>query len=379
MGKIDIGITANNAGFKKAADETIDYMHRMSSEAKASGSEVSGMFKEVVKQTAAFAGLSLGAAGLKTFATSIVNVRKEMQSLHTSFSVLLGDQAKADAMFGELKEMAATTPLMLKDYASAAQTMLGFNIEAEKVIPMLKAIGDISMGDAQRFQSLSLAFSQMSATGKLMGQDLLQMINAGFNPLTEISRKTGKSIAELKEEMSAGAISAEMVADAFMSATQKGGMFYGMQEKQGKDLKGQFNALQGAIDDMFNALGEKGEGAISAAVGGITELVRNYEKVGQALEALIITYGSYKAALLIVRAVEMSNAVGIGMTVKSLWASVAATKAATAAQAAFNAVAKANPYVLIITAVLAAATAVVAFAGSTDEAAKAQERLNKAQ
>ena len=379
MGKIDIGITANNAGFKKAADETIDYMHRMSSEAKASGSEVSGMFKEVVKQTAAFAGLSLGAAGLKTFATSIVNVRKEMQSLHTSFSVLLGDQAKADAMFGELKEMAATTPLMLKDYASAAQTMLGFNIEAEKVIPTLKAIGDISMGDSQRFQSLSLAFSQMSATGKLMGQDLLQMINAGFNPLTEISRKTGKSIAELKEEMSAGAISAEMVADAFMSATQKGGMFYGMQEKQGKDLKGQFNALQGAIDDMFNALGEKGEGAISAAVGGITELVRNYEKVGQALEALIITYGSYKAALLIVRAVEMSNAVGIGMTVKSLWASVAATKAATAAQAAFNAVAKANPYVLIITAVLAAATAVVAFAGSTDEAAKAQERLNKAQ
>lgn len=379
MGKIDIGITANNAGFKKAADETIDYMHRMSSEAKASGSEVSGMFKEVVKQTAAFAGLSLGAAGLKTFATSIVNVRKEMQSLHTSFSVLLGDQAKADAMFGELKDFAVSTPLMLKDLAAGAQTMLGFNIEAEKVIPMLKAIGDISMGDAQRFQSLSLAFSQMSATGKLMGQDLLQMINAGFNPLTEISRKTGKGISELKEEMSAGAISAEMVADAFMSATQKGGKFYGMLEKQGKTLKGQFNALQGAIDDMFNALGEKGEGVISASVVGITELVKNYEKVGQVLEALIITYGSYKAALLIVRAVEMSNAVGIGMTVKSLWASVAATKAATAAQAAFNAVAKANPYVLIITAVLAAATAVVAFAGSADEAAKAQKRLNKAQ
>ena len=379
MGKIDIGITANNAGFKRAADETIDYMHRMSSEAKASGSEVSGMFKEVVKQTAAFAGLSLGAAGLKTFATSIVNVRKEMQSLHTSFSVLLGDQAKADAMFGELKDFAVSTPLMLKDLAAGAQTMLGFNIEAEKVIPMLKAIGDISMGDAQRFQSLSLAFSQMSATGKLMGQDLLQMINAGFNPLTEISRKTGKGISELKEEMSAGAISAEMVADAFMSATQEGGKFYGMLEKQGKTLKGQFNALQGAIDDMFNALGEKGEGAISATVGGITELVRNYEKVGQVLEALIITYGSYKAALLIVRAVEMSNAVGIGMTAKSLWASVAATKAATAAQAAFNAVAKANPYVLIVTAVLAAATAVVAFAGSADEAAKAQKRLNKAQ
>ena len=81
---------------------------------------------------------------------------------------------------------------MLNDLAGGAQTMLAFNIEAEKVIPILKQIGDISMGDRDRFNSLVLAFSQMSATGKLMGQDLLQMINAGFNPLAIISEKTGK-------------------------------------------------------------------------------------------------------------------------------------------------------------------------------------------
>ena len=104
-------------------------------------------------------------------------------------------------MFKDIREFAVNTPMMLKDLASGAQTMLAFNIEAEKVMPMLRAIGDISMGDAQKFNSLTLAFSQMSATGKLMGQDLLQMINAGFNPLSVISEKTGKSIGELKEEM----------------------------------------------------------------------------------------------------------------------------------------------------------------------------------
>lgn len=334
--------------------------------------------KDMIAQTAAFAGLSLGAAGLKEFVGQIIDVRKEMQGYNISLTTLLGNQDKANAMFNELKEFAVTTPLMFKDLASGAQTMLGFNIEAEKVVPTLKAIGDISMGDAQKFQSLTLAFSQMSATGKLMGQDLLQMINTGFNPLAEIAVMTGKSMSELKDEMSAGAISAEMVAEAFEHAVGPEGKFFGMLEKQGKGLAGQINTLKGAIDDMFNSLGEQSEGIIIGSVNALTSLVKNYEKVGQALEALIIAYGSYKTALILVQTVEMSNAVGIGMTVKSLWASVTATKAATLAQTAFNAVAKANPYVLIVTAVIAAATAIFTFAKRTDEAAEAQKRLNRA-
>lgn len=86
----------------------------------------------------------------------------------------------------------------------AEKMMLGFNIQAEDTIKYLKAISDISMGESNKFNSLTLAFSQMSAAGKLMGQDLNQMINAGFNPLQTISEKTGKSIATLKDEMSKG-------------------------------------------------------------------------------------------------------------------------------------------------------------------------------
>lgn len=98
-------------------------------------------------------------------------------------------------------------------------------------MPNIKALGDIAMGDRNKLNSLTLAFSQMTASGRLMGQDLLQMINAGFNPLSEISRKTGKSIGVLKEEMEKGKISAEMVTQAFYSATQAGGQFHGMTER----------------------------------------------------------------------------------------------------------------------------------------------------
>lgn len=374
---IEFHFNGNNQGFKRAADDTVKSLQQMSKEANNTQTQVNGMFKDMAKQAAAFAGLSLGAAGMKAFASSIVSVRKEMQSLSTSFKVLLGDEDKASAMFGELKQFAATTPLMLKDLAAGAQTMLGFNIEAEKVVPTLKAIGDISMGDAQRFQSLTLAFSQMSATGKLMGQDLLQMINAGFNPLMEMSKKTGKSISTLKDEMSHGAVSAEMVADAFMSATQEGGKFYGMLEKQGATLKGQINQLQGALDDMFNSLGEQSEGAISAAIGGVTTLVQNYEKVGKILATLIATYGTYKAATVAVSAIEMANAVGIGITTKAMWESVIATKAGTVAQLAFNAAVSANPYVLLASALVTVAGLFWSFADGSDAAADAHKRLNE--
>jgi len=307
MAGIKIPISIDNANFTAAAQQAQNAVKSVSGEVRGLEKDTQNAtdsMKEMIKQAAAFGGLSIGLAGAKEFISNIVDVRREMQGYQTSLEVLLKDQGKANAMFNELKDFAVTTPLMFKDLAAGAQTMLGFNIEAEKVVPTLKAIGDISMGDAGRFQSLTLAFSQMSATGKLMGQDLLQMINAGFNPLMEISRKTGKSISELKDEMSAGSISATMVADAFMSATQEGGQFYGMLEKQGQTLAGKLNTLNGAIDDMFNNLGEKSEGVINAAVEGATDLIKNYEKVGQAVMDLTVAYGSYKAAIATVSAIQ---------------------------------------------------------------------------
>ena len=310
------------------------------------------------------------------FVKTMIDVRQEVENLSISFETLLGSKDKATQFFGELREYAVNTPLMLNDLAGGAQTMLGFNIEAEKVIPTLKQIGDISMGDRDRFNSLVLAFSQMSATGKLMGQDLLQMINAGFNPLATMSEKTGKSIGQLKDEMSAGAISSEMVAQAFADATAEGGKFHGMLDKQSKGLKGQISNLEGAIDDMFNAMGEKTEGILTGSVEVASELVKNYEAVGKALMSLVAVYGSYKTAVIATLAVQkaasfIENIRLVGMFRKELGL-------ATAAQQAFNITANANPYVLLATVILSAAAALAIYSKScsaaADEAQRAADR-----
>lgn len=310
------------------------------------------------------------------FVKTMIDVRQEVENLIISFETLLGSKDKATQFFSELSEYAVNTPLMLNDLAGGAQTMLAFNIEAEKVIPTLKQIGDISMGDRDRFNSLVLAFSQMSATGKLMGQDLLQMINAGFNPLATISEKTGKSIGQLKDEMSAGAISSEMVAQAFADATAEGGKFHGMLDKQSKGLKGQISNLEGAIDNMFNAMGEKSEGILTGSVEVASELVKNYEAVGKALLSLVAVYGSYKTALIATLAVQKAASFVENIRLVAMFRKELGL--ATAAQQAFNITANANPYVLLATVILSAAAALAIYSkncsAAADEAQRAADR-----
>lgn len=119
----------------------------------------------------------MGGMGLKELASRIISVRAEFESMETSLKVLLGgNEEKLNNIMGQIKEYALASPLNTKDMVGAVQMMTSFGIEAEKSIDFLKAIGDISMGDTGKFNSLALAFSQMSSAGKLMGQDLLKCV-----------------------------------------------------------------------------------------------------------------------------------------------------------------------------------------------------------
>jgi len=336
------------------------------------GDEGSVSFGKMAKYAAGFFTLQKA----KEFGQKMFDVRKEMESLQVSFETLAGADV-GKQLYEDIKQFTLNTPMMMGDFAKGAQTLLGFNIEAQKVMPILKQIGDISMGDSQKFNSLTLAFAQMSSTGKLMGQDLLQMINAGFNPLVVISEKTGKSVAELKDEMSKGAISVEMVEEAFRSATEEGGKFHGMLEQQSKTLGGAYSNLLGAIDEMFNEIGEKSEGIMAGAIDTATLLARNYEMVGKVIIGLVATYGTYKAAVMTVTAVERIQALSRLAHIKQMTLLQLATDILTRKTALLNATMLANPYVLAATAIGALVSAMVIGIKHTDVLADGQKKLNE--
>lgn len=311
----------------------------------------------------------LGGYSIKEFLSSMIRVRGEFQSMQTAIETMVGKDM-AGQLIPQIKELSKISPLTMSDMIGAEKMMLGFNIQAEDTIKYLKAISDISMGESSKFNSLTLAFSQMSAAGKLMGQDLNQMINAGFNPLQIISEKTGKSIATLKDEMSKGAVSAEMVQQAFIDATSAGGKFYNMSENASKTINGQLSMMQDALDSVFNELGTKSESVIMDGIQMTTSLIQNYETVGRILAGLVVTYGTYRTAVMLVTAAESKHTlVEIGLTNARLLA--------RKAQLALNAAMLTNPYVLLATAVVGLGVAMWALSDSTTSAERALDSYNK--
>lgn len=312
----------------------------------------------------------LGGYGIKELVSQIVRVRGEFQSMQTAIETMVGKDM-ADSLMSQLKEMAKISPLTLTDMVDAEKMMLGFNIQAEDTVRYLQALSDISMGDSVKFKSLTLAFSQMSAAGKLMGQDLNQMINAGFNPLQIIAEKTGKSISTLKDEMSKGAVSAEMVQQAFIDATSAGGKFYQMSENASKTINGQLSMMQDALDNAFNEMGQASEGVIMEGIQLTTTLIQNYETVGKVLVGLVATYGTYRTAVMLATAATSKHTI----------AEIALTNArvlARKAQMALNAAMLTNPYVAVATAVAALVAAMWTLSDSTSAASKATKEYNQA-
>lgn len=310
-----------------------------------------------------------GVAALKKLGSEIIRVRGEFQSMQTAIETLVGKDV-AGKLMPQIKELAKISPLTMTDMVGAEKMMLGFNIQAEDTIKYLKALSDLSMGESGKFNSLTLAFSQMSAAGKLMGQDLNQMINAGFNPLQTISEKTGKSIAQLKDEMSKGAISAKMVQQAFVDATSAGGKFYNMSENASKTINGQISMMQDALDNAFNEMGQKSEGVIMSGIQATTSLIQNYETVGKVLIGLVATYGAYRTAVML----------STIATSKHTIAETALTNVrvlARRAQVALNAAMLTNPYVLLATAVVGLGAAMWAMSDGTSTAERAQKEYNK--
>lgn len=316
-------------------------------------------------------GMLLGGMGLKELASRVISVRAEFENMEASLKVLLGgNEERLNNIMGQIKEYALASPLNTKDMVGAVQMMTSFGIEAEKSIDYLKAIGDISMGDTGKFNSLALAFSQMSSAGKLMGQDLMQMVNAGFNPLEEISRKTGKSIGELKNEMSKGAITSKMVQDAFISATSAGGKFFGMSSEGAKTLNGQISMLQESFDNMFNEIGSKGEGVVMMSVKAATSLVENYEQVGRVIVGLATAFGIYRTA------VALATMTTNGYTIAETLA-YTRTLLLEKATKLLNITMLSNPYVAAAAALGILVGAIIATSDGISELDAAQNTLNE--
>lgn len=229
-------------------------------------------FSKIISTAKGFLGLGL-VAGFASIAKTALKGASDLEQQNVAFTTLLGSASKAKALIGELRDLAAFTPFSQSDLIQNAKLLLNFGVQSKDVTDTLSRLGDVASGDANKLNSLTLAFAQSASAGRLNGQDLLQMINAGFNPLQEIAEKTGKSMAQLRKEMEQGRIGIDQVKGAFVSATSEGGRFYQMNQKQSETLAGQWSTLQDNIEVFLTKLGQIEAKPIKELVGGLNELL----------------------------------------------------------------------------------------------------------
>jgi tape measure domain-containing protein len=199
---------------------------------------------------AAMAARYAGPAAIAMAAKSAIMLTANVETSTVAFEVLTGSAEEATRMIASMRKLDAESPLNFMDLQQAGKTLMGFGESSGNVMGDLEALGAVAMGDGERMKSLALAMGQVVAAGRLTGQEVLQMVNAGFNPLQVISEKTGKSMAQLRDEMADGQISVQMVRDALAAATSEGGRFYGMNEKLAKTTSGTFAKMISEVQTL---------------------------------------------------------------------------------------------------------------------------------
>lgn len=211
---------------------------------------------------------------------SAISEAFDAEKIQSDFAVLLKSTDAARQHISDLQRFAASTPLGFDDLSRASKLLLSFGASVDEVQPALRMLGDISMGDAAKFQGLALVFAQVKSAGRLMGQDLLQMINQGFNPLTIIAEKTGLSVAELKKVMEDGGITFEHVKAAMEAATNQGGLFSGAMESASKTGTGMVSTLKDNWTAALRTFGEAFVGLAKDKIGALSDALKRMASDG---------------------------------------------------------------------------------------------------
>ena len=302
-----------------------------------------------------------------------VDYNATMESYLTNFKVMLGSEEAAATKLSEIRKMAASTPFTLDDLTSGTQTLLQFGIAADDTTGVLQRLGDISLGNAEKLQTLTLAYGKMSSAQKVTLENVNMMIDAGFNPLNQICDATGESMSDLYKRISDGKVSFSELEAAVEAATSQGGQFYnGMLEASQtfsgrmSTLKDNVSALTGELTSgLFAALGElvvKLNEVVVSFLDSDEKMARLKETIGIAT-AVVAAAGTaflaYKGYVAATTAVEVIHTAATTAMTAAHKAAEAGATGLKIAQAGLNAVLSANPIGLVVAALAALAAGLV--------------------
>lgn len=323
--------------------------------------------------------IAIGGWSIGKFVNQMMQVRGQFQQTEMAFKTMLQSEEKADALMKQLIRTAAVTPFGVEDVTEGAKQLLAFNVAAEDVNKTLIGLGDVAAGMGLNLKDLVMLYGTTIAKGKMDTMDLYQFLNRGIPIADEIAKVMGldvtNAIKEVQKQIKAGKVTSDVFIQAMQSMTAEGSKFGGLMEAQSKTITGQISNIEDAIEQMFNDLGKSQEGVINTGLGVVSTLVENWETVGKVVMTVVAAYGAYKAAVIVLTAIEKTRiAIGTAQAFLSL------TKEVTSAKDAmllFNMATSANPLGLLLGTLAAAATLFIAFGDSAKDASTMTDKFGE--
>lgn len=303
--------------------------------------------------------------GFKQLVGGAVDYQKSMEYYTTSFTVMTGSADKASETVKKLADIGATTPFDMPQLADATSLLMNFGFSADDAVDSMMMLGDISQGNADKLNSIARAYGKMNSAQKVTLEDINMMIDAGFNPLQEISEKTGESMQSLYDRISKGKMSVDEITESMKRSTSEGGKYFQSMDAQSQTLDGRLSTLS---DTINSKLGEALQPILQKAadewIPNITNAIDNMDidSVVSVIDDLISGVGDLFGFIMDNGSTIISLVAGIGTAmltwkvasmisgvVGAVKAFQAANEGATIAQALLNGVMNANPIMLVVT------------------------------
>lgn len=372
QGAIHFDVTGDETDLLRALSSSRSAIIASGDTAEKEGAKIEQMFKRATSSVFAF----FSAAQATSFVKSMATVHGEFQQIEIALETILGSEREAATLMNQLRETAAKTPFDMKGIANGAKQLLAYGEDAATVNETLIKLGNIAAGLSQPLGDLVYLYGTTMTQGRLYTQDFNQFVGRGIPMIKELAEYFGVAESEVRGLVEAGKVGFPEVQAVISSLTEEGGMFFNLTEKQSTSVIGKISNLGDAWDAALDKMGESSEGFIYTGIEGLTYLVEHYDTVLKILGTLVTAYGSYKAALIAINAIQKVSAT-VAAT-RALLAQTQMLTRATQAQILFNQAVKANPYVLAFSALTTVITALAMFCDKSDEAEESVSRLENA-
>lgn len=372
MSGLNFNITANNSDFKRKLQEVDASVSKTTKAIEASGQSVESYFR---KMTAGAAALAAGFSA-RELVSNIVRTRGEMQQLEVAFTTMLQSGERASALLADAVEFAAKTPFDLQGVAGGIRQLLAYGTAAEEAIGTVEMLGNVSAGLSVPLNDMIYLYGTLRAQGRAFTVDIRQFAGRGVPIYEELAKVLGVTRQEVSALITEGKVGFPEVEQAFRNMTSEGGMFYNLMREQSKTITGQISNLQDSISQMFNSIGQQSEGVITSAISGLSWMVEHYRELARVLGVIVAAYGSYRAAIIAVNAVQ-----AITVSAKNISAFISLARGITTAKdamALLNLTFRANPVGLVVSGITTLVTVLLTLRKRSKDAARAADEARQA-